>query len=32
MTGMAEADYKDMMVNGGRSPDGNRFVGEQDDG
>lgn len=32
MTGMSEEDYKDMMMRGGRSPDGNRFVGEQDDG
>ena len=32
MTGMSEEDYKDMMVGGGRSPDGNRFIGEQDDG
>lgn len=28
MTGMSEADYVAMMVNGGRSPDGNRYVRE----
>ena len=28
MTGMSEAEYRDMMLNGGRSPDGNRVVGE----
>jgi protocatechuate 4,5-dioxygenase alpha chain len=28
MTGMSEAEYRDMMVAGGRSPEGNRFVGE----
>jgi protocatechuate 4,5-dioxygenase alpha chain len=32
MAGMAEDEYKDMMIGGGRSPDGNRFVGEKDDG
>lgn len=32
MTGMSEDEYRDMMVSGGRSPDGNRSVGEQDDG
>lgn len=32
MTGMAEEEYKDMMVNGGRSPSGNRFIGERDNG
>lgn len=32
MTGMSEDEYRDMMVGGGRSPDGNRSVGEQDDG
>ncbi len=31
MTGMTEAEYRDMMVGGGRSPEGNRFVGEQGD-
>jgi len=28
MTGMTEQEYKDMMLAGGRSPDGNRVVGE----
>ncbi len=28
MTGMSEEDYKAMMVSGGRSPDGNRYIGE----
>jgi protocatechuate 4,5-dioxygenase alpha chain len=28
MTGMSEAEYREMMVKGGRSPDGNRVVGE----
>ena len=28
MTGMSEDDYRDMMVAGGRSPKGNRYVGE----
>ena len=32
MTGMTEGDYKDMMVAGGRSPDGNRYVGEDGNG
>jgi len=32
MTGMSEDEYRDMMVSGGRSPDGNRSVGEHDDG
>ena len=31
MTGMSEDEYRDMMVAGGRSPDGNRFVHEADD-
>jgi len=29
MTGMTEEEYRDMMVNGGRSIDGNRFVEEK---
>ena len=29
MTGMSEAEYRDMMINGGRSPEGNRYVGEK---
>ncbi|MCE2657564.1 MAG: protocatechuate 4,5-dioxygenase subunit alpha [Rubrivivax sp.] len=28
MTGMTEEEYRDMMVGGGRSVQGNRFVGE----
>jgi protocatechuate 4,5-dioxygenase, alpha chain len=28
MTGMTEDEYRDMMVAGGRSPDGNRVMGE----
>ena len=31
MTGMSEEQYRDMMVRGGRSPDGNRRVGEDGD-
>ena len=31
MTGMTEEEYRDMMVNGGRSPEGNRYVGEDGD-
>jgi gallate dioxygenase len=31
MTGMTEAQYRDMMVRGGRSPQGNRVVGERGD-
>jgi protocatechuate 4,5-dioxygenase alpha chain len=29
MTGMTQQEYADMMLNGGRSPDGNRYVGEK---
>ncbi len=32
MTGMSEEEYLDMMVSGGRSPEGNRYIGETDDG
>ena len=32
MTGMSEEEYRDMMVAGGRSPQGNRYVGEAEDG
>lgn len=32
MTGMTEAEYREMMVKGGRSPEGNRYVGEKKDG
>ena len=28
MTGMTEEEYRNMMVSGGRSPEGNRYVGE----
>jgi protocatechuate 4,5-dioxygenase, alpha chain len=28
MTGMTEGEYRDMMLKGGRSPDGNRIIGE----
>ena len=31
MTGMTEAEYRDMMVGGGRSIDGNRYLGENGD-
>ncbi|MBE2244461.1 MAG: protocatechuate 4,5-dioxygenase subunit alpha [Burkholderiaceae bacterium] len=31
MTGMTEAQYRDMMLRGGRSPEGNRVVGESGD-
>jgi len=31
MTGMTEAEYRAMMIAGGRSPEGNRFVGEDGD-
>ena len=31
MTGMPEEEYKAMMVAGGRSPEGNRYVGEDGD-
>ena len=31
MTGMTEAEYRDMMLAGGRSADGNRFIGEDGD-
>ena len=29
MTGMSEEDYRNMMVKGGRSVEGNRFTGEK---
>ena len=32
MTGMSQEDYLDMMVKGGRSPDGNRYKGEKKNG
>jgi len=31
MTGMTEDEYRAMMVAGGRSPEGNRYVGEDGD-
>ncbi len=31
MTGLTEAQYRDMMLEGGRSPEGNRVVGEHGD-
>jgi protocatechuate 4,5-dioxygenase alpha chain len=31
MTGMSEQEYRDMMVKGGRSIEGNRYVGEGGD-
>jgi protocatechuate 4,5-dioxygenase alpha chain len=30
MTGMSQQDYAEMMLNGGRSPDGNRYKSEWD--
>lgn len=30
MTGMPKDEYKKMMLQGGRSPDGNRYIGEKD--
>ena len=32
MTGMTEDEYRDMMIAGGRSVEGNRYVGEKNDG
>jgi len=32
MAGMSEEEYLAMMVSGGRSPEGNRYIGEKDDG
>ena len=31
MTGMTEEEYRDMMINGGRSIEGNRYIGEDGD-
>ena len=31
MTGLSEAAYRDMMIAGGRSIEGNRYVGEHGD-
>ena len=30
MTGMSEEEYRDMMLKGGRSPEGNRYLHEQE--
>ena len=30
MTGMPEDEYKEMMLKGGRSPEGNRYIGEKE--
>jgi protocatechuate 4,5-dioxygenase alpha chain len=32
MTGMSQEDYVNMMLNGGRSPEGNRHIGEKTNG
>jgi protocatechuate 4,5-dioxygenase alpha chain len=29
MTGLSQEEYLQMMINGGRSPEGNRYVGEK---
>ncbi|MNR37176.1 Protocatechuate 4,5-dioxygenase alpha chain [compost metagenome] len=31
MTGMSEEEYRDMMLGGGRSAEGNRYLGEDGD-
>ena len=31
MTGMTEEEYRDMMIKGGRSADGNRVIGQHGD-
>lgn len=31
MTGLSDTEYRDMMLNGGRSPEGNRVLGEEGD-
>ena len=31
MTGMSEEEYRRMMKQGGRSPEGNRYLGEDGD-
>jgi protocatechuate 4,5-dioxygenase alpha chain len=31
MTGMTEEEYRNMMISGGRSVEGNRYVGENGD-
>lgn len=32
MTGVSQEEYAQMMLNGGRSPKGNRYTGEKDNG
>ena len=32
MTGLSQEEYAKMMLNGGRSPEGNRYVGERRNG
>ena len=32
MTGMSQEEYAQMMLDGGRSPKGNRFIGERENG
>ncbi|HUT48094.1 MAG TPA: protocatechuate 4,5-dioxygenase subunit alpha [Alphaproteobacteria bacterium] len=32
MTGMTQEEYAQMMLDGGRSPEGNRFIGEKKNG
>lgn len=32
MTGMTQQEYAEMMLGGGRSPEGNRYIGEKKDG
>ena len=32
MTGMSQEEYAKMMLNGGRSPQGNRYIGERRNG
>ncbi len=32
MTGVTPAEYRQMMISGGRSPEGNRYKGERSDG
>lgn len=32
MTGMSQEEYAQMMLDGGRSPEGNRFIGEKENG
>jgi len=32
MTGMSQEDYAQMMLDGGRAPEGNRYIGEKKNG